>query len=128
MDVLIKTAAAAIAASLVSQLLKRSNPELSLPLSLAVCAGGIMLCAGMLRPLLEIIQRAGKMGELSSVYLYPVMKAVGIGICSKLASDICRDSGQGALAGCVEMAGAVCALYTALPLMDSFLDMLEDLA
>ncbi len=127
MDVLIKTAAAALLASLVCLLLKKSNPELGLPLSAAVCVGAIMLSAGLLRPLLELLARAAAMGGVSQALLMPVMKSVGIGICTRLASDLCKDSGQGAMAGCVELAGAVCALYTALPLMESFLDMLEGL-
>lgn len=127
MEVLIKTSAAAVMASMVCLLLKKSNPELGLPVSAAVCVGAIMLTAGLLRPLLELLARAGALGGVSAAVLTPVIKSVGIGICTRLASDLCKDSGQGAMAGCVELAGAVCALYTALPLMESFLDMLEEL-
>ena len=127
MEVLIKTAAAAIVASLVCLLLKRSNPEMCVPLSVAVCVGAMLLSAGLLRPLLELLVRAGEMGGVSAAIFYPVMKSVGIGICTRVAADICKDSGQGAMAGCVELVGAICALYTALPLMEGRLDMLEEL-
>lgn len=127
MEILLKTAVAAVAASMFCLLLRRSNPELALPLAAAVCVGAVMLSAGLLRPLLELLERAGTMGGVSSALMMPVVKSVGIGICSRVAADLCRDSGQSAMAGCVELAGAVCALYTALPLMETLLDMLEEL-
>lgn len=127
MELLIKTAAAAVAASLVCLLLKKSNPELAIPLSAAVCAGAVLLLGGLLRPLMELLTRAAEMGGVSPAVLMPVIKSVGIGICSRVAADLCKDSGQGAMAQCVELAGTVCALYTALPLMESLLDMLETL-
>lgn len=127
MEVLMKTAAAAIVASLVCLLLKRSNPEMAVPLSAIVCVGAVILSADMLRPLAELLARAEQMGGISAVLFYPVMKSVGIGICTRVAADLCRDSGQGAMAGCVELAGTICALYTALPLMETMLDTLEAL-
>lgn len=128
MEVLIKTAAAAVVASAVCLLLRRSNAEMAVPVSVAVCAGAVVLSAGLLRPVMELLGSAREMSGLSDALFYPVIKSVGIGICTRISADLCRDSGQGAMAGCVELAGAVCALYTALPLMETLLDMLEELA
>lgn len=127
MDTVAKIAAAAVLASAVCLLLKRSNPEMGLPLSLVVCAGGFAVAAGLLGPILELLDAARRLSGLSDTLFYPVVKGVGIGICSKLGAEICRDSGQGAIAGAVETVGTVCALYAALPLMSTLLDMLEAL-
>ena len=93
----------------------------------AASSGGHFEQLMMLRPLMELLTRAAEMGGVSPAVLLPVIKSVGIGICSRVAADLCKDSGQGAMAQCVELAGTVCALYTALPLMESLLDMLETL-
>ena len=122
-----KTAAAALAASMFCLLLRRSNPELALPIAAAVCVGAMVLALELLRPLLELLSRAGSLGGVPSGMIMPVVKSVGIGICSRIAADMCKDSGQSAMAGSVETVGVICALYTALPLMESLLDMLEDL-
>lgn len=127
MAILLKLSAAALVASAVCLLLKKSNPEMGLALSVLVCAGAFALVAGLLSPVMEILEAARKLSGLSEALFYPVIKAVGIGIWVKLSSDVCRDSGQGAMAGCMEIAGAICALYVALPLMETLLDMLEDL-
>lgn len=122
-----KIGAAAVMASAVCMLLKKSNPEMGLPLALLVCVGGFAVTAGLLGPILGLVESAKRLCGLSDALFYPVVKSVGIGICAKLASELCKDSGQGAMAGCVETAGAVCALYAALPLMETLLDMLEEL-
>ena len=114
-------------ASAVCLLLKKSNPEMGLPLSLLVCAGALVMAAGLISPILTLLDGARRMSGLSDALFFPVVKSVGIGICAKTASDICKDSGQGAIAGCLETVGAVCALYAALPLMETLLDMLEEL-
>ena len=119
--------AAAVMASCICLLLKKSNPELGLPLALLVCVGGFALTAGMLKPIMSLLESAKKLSGLSDALFYPVVKSVGIAICTKLAVEICRDSGQGAMASGVETLGAVCALYAALPLMETLLDMLEGL-
>ena len=127
METLVKISAAAILSCAVCLLLKKSNPELAIPLSLAVCAGAFILSSGFLSAILSFMEKLRGLSGLTEALFYPVVKSVGIGICAKLASEVCKDSGQAAMAGCVELAGAVCALYTALPLMESLLDMLEEL-
>lgn len=127
MEVLIKTAVVAVAASIAGIIIRRGNAEMVIPLAAAVCAGTAMLSAGLIRPIMELMKRAGDMSGVSAAFFMPVVKSVGIGICTRIASDLCRDSGQGAIAGCVEMAGTICALYTALPLMETLLDTLEEL-
>lgn len=122
-----KIGAAAVLASCICLLLKKSNPEMGLPLALVVCAGGFAVMAGLLGPILKLLEGARRLSGLSDALFYPVVKSVGIGICAKLACEVCKDSGQGAMAGCVETLGAVCALYAALPLMETLLDMLEEM-
>lgn len=128
MDAVLKVGAAAVMASALCLLLKRSNAELAVPLSVVVCVGAVVVASGLLRPVLEVMDSAKRLSGLSDALFYPVMKGVGIAVCTKIAADICRDSGQGAMAGCVELTGAVCAVYVALPLMETLLDMLEELA
>ena len=125
---MLKLASAAILACGLCLLLKKTNPELGLGLSLAVCCGGFALALGMAAPLLELLEGAKRLSGLSDALFYPVVKSVGIALCAKLGCDVCKDSGQTAIAGSMETLGAVCALYAALPLFETLLDMLEELA
>ncbi len=123
-----KIGGAAVLASALCLLLKKSNPEMALPLALLVSVGAFAVAAGLLQPILKLLEGARRLSGLSDALFYPVVKSVGIGVCAKLACEICKDSGQGAMAAGVETLGTVCALYAALPLMETLLDMLEALA
>ena len=57
----------------------------------------------------------------------PVMKCVGIGLITNLAGQVCRDAQQGTAASAVELCGVFCALYAALPLVESLLTVVERL-
>ncbi|MBQ7144465.1 MAG: stage III sporulation AC/AD family protein [Oscillospiraceae bacterium] len=127
MEVLIRIAAAGLLGSVTALLLKRRAPELSVPLSAAVCAFGIFAAAGLLGDVLDLLREAMALSGLSELYFLPVLKCVALGLVSKTAADLCRDAGQSAMAGAVELGGAVAALFVALPLLRSLLDLLRAL-
>lgn len=127
MDAIVKIGTAAVMASCACLLLKKTNPEMGVPMALLVCAATFAVAAGFLAPIMKFLNEARELSGLSDALFYPVVKSVGIGICAKLSGEMCKDSGQAAMAGGIEILGAVCALYTALPLMQTLLDMLEDM-
>lgn len=127
MEVLIRIAVAGLLGSVTALLLKRRAPELSVPLSAAVCAFGIFAAAGLLGDVLDLLREAMALSGLSELYFLPVLKCVALGLVSKTAADLCRDAGQSAMAGAVELGGAVAALFVALPLLRSLLDLLRAL-
>lgn len=117
----------ALLATATALLLRRSNPELALPLAAAVCAFALALTAELLRPLRELLEELETLSGLSSAYFLPVLKCVAIGIAARLGADLCRDGGQGAMAGAVELGGTAAALFVALPLLRSFFTLLREL-
>lgn len=127
MELLLKLSAAALLASSICLVLKKNSPETGLMLAILVSIGGFALATEILKPILELIKEAGSLGEMSAAMFSPLLKCLGIGIWAKVAADICKDSGQGAMAGSVELAGSICAVYCALPLLNTLLDMLEEL-
>ena len=58
---------------------------------------------------------------IKKLFIAPVMKCAAIAIVTKLASELCRDSSQSAVASSVELAGSICALSVAMPLIISML-------
>lgn len=127
MEMLMKAAVSAVTGALLCLLLKREVPELSLALSLAVSALLALLAMELFAGLAEVLELAEEMTGLSPAILGPVMKCVGVGVVTRLAADLCRDAGQGAVSGTVELCGAACAVTMALPLVKSFLQMINDM-
>ena len=127
MEIVIRIAAAALFATAVALLLRRSNPELAVPLAAAVCVFALAAMNGVLRPVRELLDEAEQISGLSAAYFQPVLKCAGIGIAAKAASDLCRDGGQSAMAGAVELGATAAALFVSLPLIRSFLSLLQKL-
>ena len=127
MTILIKAAALAIAGAVLSLLLKRSAPELALALSIAISILAAGLAMELVSQFREIITLARDQTGLSPAIVSPVLKCVGVGIVTRLAADLCKDAGQGAIASAVELCGAACAMVTAMPLIRSLLQMISEL-
>lgn len=121
MEIVLKAAAASVAAAILSLVIKKTNPELSLALGLAVCA----LVAGLALKAFSEVKETLTIVELSTdfsgSYAAPILKCVGIGMVSRLGSDLCKDAGQSAAGSTLETCGAVCALYVSLPLLKALL-------
>ena len=127
MELIIRIAAVALTGSAVCLILKRSNAELLIPLSAAVCAFALFAAAEVLKPVLAAMDKAKALSGLGEVYFLPVMKCVAIGLITKAAADVCRDGSQTAMAGAVEVGGTAAALFVALPLLQTLLGLLEKL-
>lgn len=128
MELLIKAAVIGVTGALAALLIKKSNPELALTLSLAVSLLVLGLALRVFSDLSEIVNMLTRMTGLSNALIAPVLKCMGIGIITRLSSELCREAGQLAVASSVELAGAACALYIALPLIRTLLQMIGELA
>lgn len=125
MELLMRAAVLAVAGALMGMLLKRELPELSLALTLAVCAAAALLAMELFSGLGDVLAQVKELAGLSPAVLEPVMKCVAVAVVTRLAADLCRDAGQSAAAGAVELCGSACAVTAALPLIRSFLQMIN---
>ncbi len=127
MDTLIQVGAVCVVASVFAVLLKKTSPELSLLLTVAVCAVCLATLTAIASELMEraetFLQELGLQAEL----FVPLLKTLAIAIVSKTCADICRDGGQSSAAGLIELAGTLSALLCALPLLRILWDTLRGL-
>lgn len=103
--------------------LGQCKPELALTLCL-VC--GVVLSLYLLSaalPLLEEMRALSELGGIESRFFDIVLKSVGICLAVQAAADVCRDAGQTALAGKMELGGRVALLLTAFPLFREMLSL-----
>ena len=127
MNVLFKAAVAGVTGSVIALLLKRSAPELGFALNAAITLLAAVLAAELISGLAELLELVKEQSGLSPAVVSPVIKCVGVGIVTRLSSDLCRDAGQSAAASAVELCGTACAMVTALPLIRSLLQLVSDL-
>ena len=127
MTILMKAAVTGIGGAVLAMLLKKTAPELSLALGMAVCLAAAGLAMELVAGLTDTLALVREKTGLSSAVTGPVLKCVGAAVISRLSSDLCRDAGQTAVASAVELCGAVCALAAAMPLIRTLLEMIGEL-
>lgn len=102
---------------------EKLKPEISV-LLMIVC--GVILSLILLEyvaPVMEEIRSIASVGMTDGQLLSVALKSIGICIAVQTASDVCRDSGQTALAGKLELGGRLALLLVALPLFRQLLDL-----
>ena len=86
---------------------------------------GTLLIASA-KPLLSLINTLGN-GAGTSEYIETILKGLGIVILTQICSDICRDSGEGTLAGHIETVGKLELLLLCIPFIQEILATAEKL-
>lgn len=122
MEDMLKVAAVGVAAALCAVVVRKNVRELGLALALAAGAIILAFALGAVGSVRAFMERLGDLAGLSPAVLEPVMKTVGIALVTRLASEVCRDAGEGGIASAVEITGVVLALFVALPLLEAVLD------
>lgn len=128
MEIIIKAVVIGVAGAVLTLIIKKTNPEISTVLTLTVCTVIMGMSMKVYSSVSEVLSLVELGSGFSSAYTAPVIKCVGIGITARLGSDLCKDSGQDAVASSVEICGAICALYVSLPLIKTMLRMIGELA
>ena len=121
MELIVKAAALALTAALIGIVLRRTNPELSLLLSICTVVLIMGAALGFAKSFTELAQTVQRIFGVSETMIKPVLKCVAVAIITKMTSDLCKDSSQAAAASAVELAGTVCALCIIMPLLMSML-------
>ena len=124
---MLKIAAIAVAAALCAVVVRKSAAELGLVLALAAGAVILSCSLGALEGVRALMDLLADTAGLSPAVLAPVLKTVGIAILTKISAELCKDAKEGGIAAFVETAGAMAALFVALPLMKTVLSMVTGL-
>ena len=127
MEVMVKISAIAIMAAVLCLLLRQNEKAVALGLSVLSCVTVLILGARFLQPIWSVIGKIENLSGLGGGVTEPLLKVVGIGFLTQLAGSVCSEAGETSLAKAVELAGTVLAVYAALPLVLSVLDLAEKL-
>lgn len=110
----------AVAASLV---LRAYRPELGLQIAIAAGVLILMLTLDELIALSSFLSETLARFQIDPGYLKVMLKVIGTAYLAQFAADLCRDAGENAVAGKVELAGRVLILALCLPVLMSILEM-----
>ena len=124
---LIKVCGIVICAISMCMIFKNLRADYSLFLRILITIGISIVSISVLFPLLNVINEISSGTEISK-YIPTLIKALGIALTVQITSDICRDSGEGAIAERVELFGKAEILVLCIPLITDLVSLCKDIA
>ncbi len=127
MDTAFRLSAMLLTAALLTLVIKKQSPELSLVLTLAACVAAAALLFSWLKPVLSLAASLAARAELEDRLAAPLWKCLGLGLLTEMTASACTDAGQTALAKLAELGGGLLCLVVSLPLLQAVLALIEEL-
>ena len=105
---------------LIYALLKQYKPEFAVISEAAAMVIVFFMLGNEVRDSLGVFSSFMNAGSVSSEYIAVLVKVLGIALVTQFASDMCRDSGETALASKIEFAGKVIITAASIPVIKGF--------
>ncbi len=115
----------AMAGVVLSQLLRQYKPELAIAIPVLASVLIIGACTEHLKVVLEMVEDIAKRAGIEPEYMKIVLKITGVAYICQFAADISRDSGEGAIAGKIELGGKIIILTLSMPIVYSLLSLVS---
>jgi len=102
--------------------IKQQRPEIAVQLSLALATIIFLMVLSKINVVLDLFRDMAIKANISSMYLNTIFKIIGISYVTEFGAQVCRDAGEGAVAGKIEFAGKVLVMVLAIPIIALVLD------
>ncbi|TCL35862.1 stage III sporulation protein AD [Anaerospora hongkongensis] len=103
-------------------IIKRQKPELAVQLSITLASIIFLMVLSKLSVVLNLFRDLAEKAQISQMYLNTILKIIGIAYITEFGAQICRDAGEGAVAGKIEFAGKILVMIMAIPIIALVLD------
>ncbi|MBP2625544.1 MAG: stage sporulation protein [Firmicutes bacterium] len=103
-------------------IIKQQRPEIAVQLSLALATIIFLMVLSKINVVLNLFRDMAAKANISSMYLNTILKIIGIAYVTEFGAQVCRDAGEGAVAGKIEFAGKVLVMVMAIPIIALVLD------
>ncbi|MBS4786419.1 MAG: stage III sporulation protein AD [Clostridiales bacterium] len=120
---LISAVGAGLICAVLAVVLGQYRPEYRTLVSLGAGVLILMLVLENILPAVQQIESVFSLTGMDLNYGEILMKVVGICFFTQLASDVCRDAGEGSAASKIEFAGRCAVLVISLPLFTEVLEL-----
>ena len=119
-DVLLRVLGVGVPFAVVCLILKQMRSDL---LPLVRVGGTVLILSMLLSPLSQIVEEMTSLVGDGSIepYAKVMIRALGISLLCRIASDVCRDAGESGIGSGVELAGKLTILLLCVPLIRELL-------
>lgn len=122
MSLILKIAAIAVAAAILSSLLKESKPEYVLPLEICVAVVIVSFVISFASKKITGLFETTFDGLIDKSYISVMLKGALVCASSSVCASLCRENGNKALADTVEISGRVIIIMFGIPLIESVVE------
>jgi len=119
---LVPIAGLGLAVTILVLLLREDRPELALLLSLTAGIMIFLLLMDRIATVFNLLQQLAWRANLDLLYLNTVLRIVAIAHIAQFGAQICRDAGESAIGGKIELAGMSMIMFLAVPMLLVILD------
>lgn len=125
MNIFWKTAAGILTAVILWINLNKSNKDISVLMTLAVSAMAIIAAAVFMRPIVSFIKKLQDIGKLDGDLVSVVLKVVGVGLATEIATLICKDAGNESMGKTLQFVSVAAILWMSIPVFEKLLALLD---
>lgn len=105
--------------------IRKQNGEMALLLGLFGCCMVFAVAAGLLLPIVKFLRKLQQNASLDVQMLQILMKITAVAFTGEIASAVCADAGNAALAKSLQILTTVMILYLSLPMLEALLTLVE---
>ena len=124
MDVF-KIVSLGIAAAVLAVFVKNWRREIALQISLIAAALMFFYVLPYLKTVFEVFRDISERVGMDVKYITIVLKVIGIAYVAQFGAELCRDAGETAIASKIEFGAKVMIVALSVPVMYSFLEVVE---
>ena len=127
METQMKCVCLCIAGALAALVVRRNSQEFAALIGIAVISITGVLLLELLDPVLTFAQSLQEKAKLSRGVYLPVLKTLAISLIGETGKNICEDAGEKTIGGVLQLSSGIAAFYVMLPLLQSLLDLLDQI-
>ena len=118
---IMKISVIGIIAAILSVIIKKYNPELSMLIGLVTGIVIMLSVIPQLRAVIDIIYNLYQSVNLDKIYIGIVLKMIAVAYIAEFGVQICKDAGEGAIASKIELAGKLIIIIISAPILTALL-------
>ena len=122
---IMKIAAVAIGGVIMAAIVKNFKPELSIYVVLATVMVIFLMALDKLTSVFQFLSTVYEEMTYGKHFFPIIIKVLVVAYLADFTSQLCKDAGEGAIAGKVELAGKIAIFYLSMPILTAILELIN---
>ena len=127
MDEIIKIIGIGLISLIIIIIIKQYKPEFAIYVSIIAGILIIYLIFNKLEGIINLLKTISNKSGINNEFLELLLKITGIAFLAEFAINLCKDSGEGAIASKIEMGTKVIIVSMSIPIISSLLEVITKL-